>query len=160
MSQSKGRILKDAHAGDPVALARALVATPSVNPALTPSPTPTSMPTATPTPTPTPTPMRTPILTAAPTPPPTQAPTLTLTTTPTPTQLPTPTPPPRATAAPDGVSSIIGSISSGGGWRASEAFKFLDVIGQPIVGRSTSDTVTLASGHLFRLVAGVSVGPG
>ncbi len=32
MSQSKGRILKDAHAGDPVALARALVATPSVNP--------------------------------------------------------------------------------------------------------------------------------
>ena len=32
MSQSKGPILKDAHAGDPVALARALVATPSVNP--------------------------------------------------------------------------------------------------------------------------------
>ena len=32
MSQEKGRILKDARAGDPVALARALVATPSVNP--------------------------------------------------------------------------------------------------------------------------------
>ena len=32
MSQEKGRILKDAQAGDPVALARALVATPSVNP--------------------------------------------------------------------------------------------------------------------------------
>ena len=34
MSQERGRILKDAHAGDPVALARALVATPSVNPEL------------------------------------------------------------------------------------------------------------------------------
>ena len=34
MSQEKGRILKDAQAGDPVALARALVATPSVNPEL------------------------------------------------------------------------------------------------------------------------------
>ena len=34
MSQEKGRILKDAQAGDPVALARALVATPSVNPGL------------------------------------------------------------------------------------------------------------------------------
>ena len=32
MSQEKGRILEDAQAGDPVALARALVATPSVNP--------------------------------------------------------------------------------------------------------------------------------
>ena len=32
MSREKGRILKDAHAGDPVALACALVATPSVNP--------------------------------------------------------------------------------------------------------------------------------
>ena len=32
MSQEKGRILKDARAGDPVALARALVVTPSVNP--------------------------------------------------------------------------------------------------------------------------------
>ena len=32
MSQEKGRILNDARAGDPVALARALVATPSVNP--------------------------------------------------------------------------------------------------------------------------------
>ena len=32
MSQEKGRMLKDAQAGDPVALARALVATPSVNP--------------------------------------------------------------------------------------------------------------------------------
>ena len=32
MSQEKGRILKDAQAGDPVALARALIATPSVNP--------------------------------------------------------------------------------------------------------------------------------
>ena len=34
MSKEKGRILKDAQAGDPVALARALVAIPSVNPAL------------------------------------------------------------------------------------------------------------------------------
>ena len=34
MSKEKGRILKDAEAGDPVALARALVATPSVNPAV------------------------------------------------------------------------------------------------------------------------------
>ena len=34
MSQDKGRILKDAQAGDPVALARALVAIPSVNPGL------------------------------------------------------------------------------------------------------------------------------
>ena len=34
MSQERGRILKDATAGDPVALARALVATPSVNPEL------------------------------------------------------------------------------------------------------------------------------
>ena len=34
MAQEKGRILEDAHAGDPVALARALVATPSVNPEL------------------------------------------------------------------------------------------------------------------------------
>ena len=34
MTQEKGRILKDAQAGDPVALARALVATPSVNPEL------------------------------------------------------------------------------------------------------------------------------
>jgi len=34
MSQGKGRILKDAQAGEPVALARALVATPSVNPEL------------------------------------------------------------------------------------------------------------------------------
>ena len=32
MSQEKGRILEDAQAGDPVALARALVATPSANP--------------------------------------------------------------------------------------------------------------------------------
>ena len=32
MAEEKGRILKDARAGDPVALARALVATPSVNP--------------------------------------------------------------------------------------------------------------------------------
>ncbi len=34
MSTKKSRILKDAEAGDPVALARALVAIPSVNPAL------------------------------------------------------------------------------------------------------------------------------
>ena len=34
MSREKGRILKDADAGDPVALARALIATPSVNPEL------------------------------------------------------------------------------------------------------------------------------
>ncbi len=34
MSQERGRILKDAQAGDPVALALALVATPSVNPEL------------------------------------------------------------------------------------------------------------------------------
>ena len=34
MSKEKGGILKDAEAGDPVALARALVATPSVNPAV------------------------------------------------------------------------------------------------------------------------------
>ncbi len=34
MSKEKSRILKDAQAGDPVALARALVATPSVNPEL------------------------------------------------------------------------------------------------------------------------------
>ena len=34
MSKERGRILKDAQAGDPVALARALVAIPSVNPAL------------------------------------------------------------------------------------------------------------------------------
>ena len=34
MSQEKGRILKDAQAGDPVALARDLVATPSVNPGI------------------------------------------------------------------------------------------------------------------------------
>ena len=34
MSQEMSRILKDAHAGDPVAIARALVATPSVNPEL------------------------------------------------------------------------------------------------------------------------------
>ena len=32
MAEEKGRTLKDARAGDPVALARALVATPSVNP--------------------------------------------------------------------------------------------------------------------------------
>ena len=34
MSQEKDRILEDAHGGDPVALARALVATPSVNPVI------------------------------------------------------------------------------------------------------------------------------
>ncbi len=34
MSKEKDRILEDAHAGDPVAIARALVATPSVNPAI------------------------------------------------------------------------------------------------------------------------------
>ena len=34
MAQEKGRILEDAHAGEPLALARALVATPSVNPEL------------------------------------------------------------------------------------------------------------------------------
>ncbi len=34
MSQEEGRILKDAQAGDPVALARVLVATPSVNPGI------------------------------------------------------------------------------------------------------------------------------
>ena len=34
MSHERGRILKDAHTGDPVALARALIATPSVNPEL------------------------------------------------------------------------------------------------------------------------------
>ena len=32
MEQENGRVLEDAQAGDPVALARALVATPSVNP--------------------------------------------------------------------------------------------------------------------------------
>ena len=34
MPQEKGRILNDAHEGDPIALARALIATPSVNPEL------------------------------------------------------------------------------------------------------------------------------
>jgi hypothetical protein len=34
MSQGKGQILKDTDTGDPVAMARVLIATPSVNPEL------------------------------------------------------------------------------------------------------------------------------